>query len=83
MADNIDAALPALSALSISAEPTVLKASNTPKSKAKRALTELRGSLKKQWTKPTESVETEERKAKREKKEKKKVSENKKKGKKK
>ncbi len=73
MADDRDAALPALSALTISAEPTVLKASNTPKSKTKRALTGLRGSLKKLWTKPTESVETEECKAKRDKKEKKKV----------
>lgn len=83
MADNIDAALPALSALSISAESTVLKASNTPKSKAKRALTGLRGSLKKPWKKPTEPVETEERKAKREKKEKKKSIRKEKEGKKK
>jgi len=73
MADNMDAALPALSALTISAEPTALKASNTPKSRTKRALTGLQGSLKKPWTKPTESAETDKRKAKRDKKEKKKV----------
>lgn len=79
MPENVDAALPALAALRMSPEPTLLEVSNTSESKAKRALAGLRGSLKKPWSKPTESVENEEGKAKKERKEKKKVLEKKKK----
>lgn len=68
---NKDVVLPALSALSISAEPTVITASDTPKSTTKRALTKMRGSLKESWTELTASAKTEERIAKRKKKEKK------------
>lgn len=60
LATSTDAILPALSALSISTEPTVLEASNTPKSRTKRALTKLQGSLKEPWTRSIESAENKE-----------------------